>query len=401
MSTTVPKSKLAIDGGIPVRPALLPYGHQCIDDDDVAAVRDALRSDWLTTGPKVAEFEKLFGSAVNAKHAVAVSNGTAALHAAISAVGITSGDEVITTPMTFAASANCVRYQGGTVVFADVREDTLNLDPEAVAAKITDRTKAIVTVDFAGLPSDLDEIDKLARRHGLTVIEDAAHSLGAVYRGRPVGSLFALTTFSLHPVKHITTGEGGMITTDSDRLANSLRTFRNHGITVDARQRELQGSWYYEIDELGYNYRLTDIQSALGISQLRKLPRWLERRRSIAKAYTEAFADVPELETPVVCGDRESAWHLYVIRLNLERLSVGREQIFRALRAENIGVNVHYIPVPWHPYYQRLGYRKGEWPVAEKAYERLISLPMWAAMTDSDVSDTVSAVRKVLTNYRQ
>ena len=392
---------LAIKGGPPVRSTMLPYGRQSLGEDDIQAVVGSLRSGWLTTGPKVPEFEEAFAKTVGARFAVAVSSGTAALHAAAFAAGIGQADEVITTPMTFAATANCVRYQGGMVVFADVREDTLNLDPAKVEALVTPKTKAIITVDFAGQPSDMDDLNALASRHGLTVIEDAAHALGATYRGRQVGALADLTTFSLHPVKHITTGEGGMVTTDDPGMAARLRMFRTHGITTEFRQRETEGSWFYEMTELGYNYRLTDFQSALGLSQLSKLEEWVARRRAIAARYTTAFAAVPEIESPAVLQDRESAWHLYVIRLNLDRLRVGRSELFRALRAENIGVNVHYIPVPWHPYYQSLGHKKGEWPVAEGAYERMISLPIFPGMTDRDVEDVIAAAEKVIAHFRR
>lgn len=391
---------LAINGGPPVRSTMLPYGRQSLGEDDIQAVVGALRSGWLTTGPKVSEFEEAFATAVGARFAVAVSSGTAALHAAAFAAGIGPADEVITTPMTFAATANCVRYQGGMVVFADVHKDTLNLDPAKVEALVTPKTKAIIAVDFAGQPSDMDDLNALASRHGLTVIEDAAHALGATCRGRRVGALADLTTFSLHPVKHITTGEGGMVTTDDPDMAARLRMFRTHGITTEFRQRETEGSWFYEMTELGYNYRLTDFQSALGLSQLSKLEEWVARRRAIAARYTAAFAALPEIETPAVLQDREPAWHLYVIRLNLDRLRVGRSELFRALRAENIGVNVHYIPVPWHPYYQSLGYKKGEWPVAEGAYERMISLPIFPGMTDRDVEDVIAAVEKVIAHFR-
>jgi perosamine synthetase len=394
-------TKLAIDGGVPVRASLLPYGHQIIDDDDVRAVEAVLRSDWLTTGPAVAAFEQAFARRVGAEHAIAVSNGTAALHAAAFAAHIQPGDEVIVTPLTFAASANCVRYQGGTVVFADVRADTLNLDPVRVAEAITPRTRAIVTVDYTGQPSDLAELNALAKQHRLVVIEDASHALGATYGRQPIGALTDLTTFSLHPVKHITTGEGGVITTNDPDLASHLRRFRNHGITSDHRQREQTGSWFYEMIDLGYNYRLTDIQCVLGLSQLKKLSGWVARRREIAVRYTAAFSTWPEIESPATLDDREPAWHLYVIRLNLDRLRVDRARVFAALRAENIGVNVHYIPVPWHPYYQQLGYVKGQWPIAETAYERMISLPMWAGMSDRDVDDVIAALQKVIEAYRR
>ncbi len=394
-------SRLAVEGGTPVRPTMLPYGRQVIDDDDVAAVAEVLQSDWLTTGPVVAEFEQAFAARTSARHAVAVSSGTAALHTAVFAAGIGPGDEVIVPAMTFAASANCVRYQGGTVVFADVRPDTLNLDPAAVEPLITQRTRAIIAVDYSGQPADLDELSTLCRARDITLIEDAAHALGATYRGRTVGSIVHLTTFSLHPVKHITTGEGGMVTTNDPALDARLRAFRNHGITTDHRQRSVAGSWFYEMVELGFNYRLTDIQCALGLSQLTKLDRWLERRRAIAARYATGFAGVPEVDSITVQTDRVPVWHLYPIRLGLERLRVGRAEVFKALRAENIGVNVHYIPVPWHPYYQKLGYTKGQWPVAEDAYERLISLPMFHAMTDADADDVINAVCKVVAHYRK
>lgn len=394
-------SELAINGGVPVRTRMLPYGRQQVGEDDIRAIVATLRSDWLTTGPQGGVFEAAFAAHVGSAHAIAVSSGTAALHAAAFAVGIGPDDEVIVPALTFAASANCVRYQGGKVVFADVRPDTLNLDVARAEAAITPRTKAIVSVDYAGQPSDMDEIRALADHHHLSVIEDACHALGASYRGRRVGTLAHFTVFSLHPVKHITTGEGGIVTTDEAEKAERLRLFRNHGITTVPSQREAAGSWIYEMVELGYNYRLTDFQSALGLSQLKKLADWLIRRRAIAARYTAAFSAMPEIEVPTVLCDREPAWHLYVIRLNLERLRVGRREVFSALRKENIGVNVHYIPVPWHPYYRGLGYTRGEWPVAEAAYERLLSLPIWPGMADRDVDDVIVAVNKVIEAYRR
>ncbi|HVL68443.1 MAG TPA: UDP-4-amino-4,6-dideoxy-N-acetyl-beta-L-altrosamine transaminase [Vicinamibacterales bacterium] len=390
---------LAIDGGAPVRSRLLPYGRQTIDDGDIAAVVAALRSDHLTTGPRVDEFEAAVAAATGARYAVAVSNGTAALHAAVFAAGLGPGDEAITTPLTFAATSNAVLYQGATPVFVDVDPQTLLIDPERIKAAITPRTRAILPVDYTGVPADLDAINEIARAHGLVVIEDAAHALGATYHGRPVGSLASMTTFSLHPVKHVTTGEGGVITTDDDRFASRLKAFRNHGITIDSRQREKTGSWTYEIAELGFNYRLTDVQSALGTSQLQKLAGWVARRRAIAAAYTERLSGHPAIQLPVVPPGVEPAWHLFVILLRLERLSVDRAQVFRALRAENIGVNVHYIPVPWHPLYANAGYERGRWPAAEAAYERLLTLPLWPQMSDDDVDDVVEAVEKVLAHY--
>lgn len=391
--------RLAIDGGAPVRRTLLPYGRQSVDKDDIAAVVEVLRSNWLTTGPTVAALEAAWASKVGASHAVAVSSGTAALHAAASASGIGPGDEAIVTPLTFAASANCVLYQGGTPVFADVQPDTLNMDPMAVEAAITSRTRAIVAVDYSGQPADLDELKDIAYRHGLCLIEDAAHAVGAMYRDQPVGTISDLTTFSTHPVKHITTGEGGLITTNDGDMAERMRWFRNHGVTTDHRQRAEKGAWFYEMVTLGYNYRLTDISCALGLSQLAKLDAWLTRRRSIAMRYTQTFAELPAVQPLTIRADREAAWHIFPILLVTAHLRVDRGQIFAALRAENIGVNVHYIPVYWHPYYVDLGYRRGLCPEAESAYEKLLTLPLFPAMTDQDVSDVISAVSRVVEAY--
>ena len=400
MQITSSKELLAVDGGTPVRNTLLPYGRQSIGDDDIQAVVDVLRSNWLTTGPKVREFEEAFAARVGARYAVSFSSGTAALHGAAFAAGIKPGDEAITTPLTFAATANCVLYQGATPVFADVSADTLNLDPEKIAARITPRTRAILPVDYAGHPADLDSILELAARDGLVVIEDACHALGAEYRGRSTGSIADMTVFSFHPVKHVATGEGGMVTTGRADCAEALRRFRNHGISSEARQRQAEGQWRYEMVLLGFNYRLTDIACALGLSQLKKLEANLLRRREIAARYAAAFRSLAGVTLPAVRAGVNPAWHLYPIRFNLEKLSANRAQVFRALRAENIGVNVHYIPVHCHPYYRdRFGYRGGEYPVAEDAYERLISLPMFHGMSDQDVDDVVAAVRKILAAF--
>jgi UDP-4-amino-4,6-dideoxy-N-acetyl-beta-L-altrosamine transaminase len=396
MSVITKSEALAVDGGTPVRSTLLPYGRQSIDEDDIESVVEVLSSDWLTTGPKVAEFEEAFATRVQAKYAVSFSSGTAALHGAAFAAGLKPGDEAITSPMTFAATANCVLYQGATPVFADVSADTLNLDPDEVKSRITPRTRALLPVDYAGHPADMDAMLELAARHGLVVIEDACHALGAEYRGRSTGSIAHMTVFSFHPVKHLATGEGGMVTTGSADYAEKLRQFRNHGISSDARQRQRDGQWHYEMVALGYNYRLTDIACALGLSQLKKLEANLLRRREIAARYAAEFSSLPEVIVPLVRAEVIPAWHLYPIRLRLERLSTDRAQVFRALRAENIGVNVHYIPVHLHPYYRdRFGYHGGEYPVAENSYERLISLPMFYGMDDQDVDDVIAAVKKV------
>ena len=329
------------------------------------------------------------------------SSGTAALHAAAFTAGLKAGDEAITSPLTFVATANCVLYQGAVPVFADVSPDTLNLDPEKAAARITSRTRAILPVDYAGHPADLRPLLELAERQGLVVIEDASHALGAEYKGRRIGGLSHMTVFSFHPVKHITTGEGGMVTTDNAKFAETLRRFRNHGISSDARQRQSAGQWHYEMVLLGFNYRLTDIACALGIQQLKKLDANLSRRRQIAERYAAAFRQLPEVITPTVRSEVNPAWHLYPVRLDPVKLKADRGQVFQALRAENIGVNVHYIPVHRHPYYaERFGYRGGEYPVAEDAYERLISLPMFHGMSDQDVEDVIHAVEKVISHFR-
>jgi len=393
-------SPLAIDGGKPVRSTLLPYGRQSVDEDDLQAVVEVLKSDWLTTGPKVEEFEKAFATYVGAKYAVAVSSGTAALHAAMFALGIGPGDEVIVPPMTFAATANAVVFQKGKPVFADVNENTLLIDPAQVEAKITPHTKAVIAVDYAGQPCDYDALREIANRHGMTLVADACHALGGTYKGRRVGALADLNVFSFHPVKHITTGEGGMITTDNPEFAQRMLIFRNHGITTDHHQRGQQCSWFYEMLDLGYNYRLTDIQCALGMSQLPKLSEWVVRRQEIAKRYDAAFVKYPALKPLEVRRDISHAYHLYVIKLNLDKLRVDRSKVFNALRAEGIGVNVHYIPVHLHPFYRKqFGTAPEDCPVAENAYERIISLPIFPVMSNEDVEDVVIAVSKVTSEY--
>lgn len=399
-ASLVSAQTLALNGGSPVRATYLPYGRQAVEESDIKAVVEVLRSDWLTTGPKVAEFEEAFAAQVDAAYAVAFSSGTAALHAASFAAGLKSGDEAITTPLTFAATANCVLYQGATPVFADVCADTLNLDPQQVEKKISPKTRAILPVDYAGHPAEMTAILEIARRRAMIVIEDACHALGATYGRKRVGGIADMTVFSFHPVKHITTGEGGMVTTNDKGLAETLRRFRNHGISSEARARQNAGQWHYEMVQLGFNYRLPDIVCALGLEQLKRLEANLARRREIAAVYTTALREIRGIVVPTVRSEANPAWHLYPIRLELDRLSVDRAQIFRALRAENIGVNVHYIPVHYHPYYrERFGERAGEFPVAENAYERLISLPMFHAMTDGDVEDVMHALRKVLGHY--
>jgi perosamine synthetase len=397
---TESRPSLAVDGGTPIRASLLPYGRQSIGADDIQAVVEVLQSHWLTTGPQIGEFEASLAKTVGAPEAVAVSNGTAALHAAMHAIGVGPGDEVIVPTMTFAASANAVLYQGGVPVFADVNSDTLLVDPASVEARLTPRTRAIVAVDYAGQPCDYSALRVLASRHSVALIADACHAIGGAWRGDSVGTLADLSCFSFHPVKHITTGEGGAICTAKPDLARRMRVFRNHGITSDHRQRELTGSWFYEMTDLGYNYRMTDIQAALGRVQLSKLPNWVARRREIAKLYNRRLADLPAVKPLTVHTDASHAYHLYVIALNDNVLRVGRAKVYEALRAEGIGVNVHYIPVHLHPYYKaRFGTDFGLCPNAESAYERILSLPMFPDMTDGDVEDVVAAIVKVTAAY--
>ena len=381
---------------------MIPYGRQFIDEDDIRAVVEVLHSNWLTTGPKVAKFEQIFAKQVGSTEAVAVSNGTAALHAAMHALAIGPGDEVIVPAMTFAATANCVVFQGATPVFVDVDPEKLLIDPDRIIEKITSRTKAVIAVDYAGHPADYDRLKPIAEDYGIALVADACHALGAAYKSRPVGSLADLNTFSFHPVKHIATGEGGMITTDDPELASGMRRFRNHGLTMDHLQREKQDSWFYEMVDLGYNYRITDFQCALGISQLKKLSHFLKHRRKIAKKYDQAFSGMPAIKPLVVDPDILHAYHLYVIRVDFEGLGGDREASFKTLRQKGIAVNVHYIPVHLHPYYRKtFETGPGLCPVAEAAYKQILSLPMFAAITDEETQKVISVVSETVAGYRK
>lgn len=371
---------------------MIPYGKQTIDQDDIQAVVDVLKSDFLTTGPKIAEFEQTVADYVGAKYAVAISNGTSALHAACFAAGIGPGDEVITTPLTFAASANCVLYCGGTPVFADVDPKTYNIDPEDIRRKITDRTKAIIAVHLAGQPCDMDAIHSIAHEYGLIVIEDGAHALGSVYKGKKVGSLSDMTTFSFHPVKPITTGEGGMIVTDNEEFYKKMVLFRSHGITRDdSMMTRNDGPWFYQQFDLGYNYRITDIQCALGCSQMKKLDRFLARRKEIVARYNEAFADCDNIITPYQLSDTESGWHLYIVQVK----NCDRRQVFEAMREKGIGVNVHYIPVYMHPYYQEHGYENVHCANAEEIYSHIISLPLYPGLTSEQQDYVIDTLKSL------
>lgn len=372
---------------------VIPYGRQTIEEDDIQAVVDVLRSDYLTTGPKIAEFEKMVADYVGAKYAVAISNGTSALHAACFAAGIQAGDEVITTPLTFAASSNCVLYCGGTPVFADVDPKTYNIDPEDIRRKITDKTKAIIAVHLAGQPCDMDEIHKIAKEHDLLVIEDGAHALGSVYKGKKIGTLSDMTTFSFHPVKPITTGEGGMIVTDNEEFYQKMMLFRSHGITRDENlMTRNDGPWFYQQLDLGYNYRITDIQCALGSSQMKKLDRFLARRKEIVSRYNEAFADCENIITPYQLPETESGWHLYIVQVK----NCDRREVFEALRERGIAVNVHYIPVYMHPYYQEHGYKDVQCKNAEEIYSHIISLPLYPTLTKEQQEYVIETLKHVI-----
>ncbi len=395
--------KLAIFGGKPVRTEKISYGRQWIDESDIAAVADCLRGPYLTGGPTINKLEDKLCEITTAKHAVAVSNGTAALHIACMALGIKEGDEVIVSAITFAASANCALYCGATPVFADIKPDTYNVDPEDIKRKITKKTKAVVAVDYTGQAVELDEIKKICKENGLFLIEDAAHSIGTKYKGKPVGSLADITTFSFHPVKTVTAGEGGACLTNDERLYKKLRLLRAHGITrdIDEMVNKSDAGWYNEQVMLGYNYRMTDFQAALLLSQLEKLEKFSNRRKEIAKEYDEAFGDMPELILQKTIKESDTTRHLYVLRLNPDKLSCDRREFFDALVAEGIVPQVHYLPVYRHSYYEKLGYKKGLCPEAEDLYEHILSIPFYPLLSEEEINDTITAVKKVVACYRR
>lgn len=393
----------AICGGTPVRDTKLYYGHQYIDDADIQAVIDVLKSDYLTCGPKITELEEKLCKLTGAKYAVVCSNGTAALHMACMAAGVEPGDEVITTPITFAASANCALYCGAKPVFADINDRTYNINPEKVKAVTTDKTKAVVAVDFTGQSVELDKLMAHCKENNLVLIEDGAHVIGTKYKGQPNGSIADMTTFSFHPVKTVTGGEGGAVMTNSEEYYQKLLLARSHGITRDTAlmEEEPHGGWYYEQVSLGYNYRMTDIQAGLLISQLDKLPMFSDRRKEIVAKYDEAFLQIPEIQVQEEIPESDTTRHLYILRIRPEMLTINRREFFDALAAENIMCNVHYIPTYYFPHYQRLGYEKGICPNAEKLYDEMMSLPLYYGMTDKDVEDVITAVKKIVDYYRK
>jgi len=375
----------------------IPYGHQWIDDRDIKEVAEILKTGWITQGPKVKEFEEKLAEYCGAKYAITVSSGTAALHAAYKAAGIGPGDEVITTPLTFAATANAVVFCGGKPVFADIQENALNIEPKEIEKKITRKTKAIAPVDFAGHPCDYDEIFKIAKKYKLLVIEDASHALGSEYQGKRIGSFSDMVIFSFHPVKLITTGEGGMILTNKKDFYEELKILRHHGII----KKPENGGWYYEIENPGYNYRLTDFQCALGISQLNKINKFIKRRREIVAMYNKAFKDIKEIIIPSEKKYVKSAWHIYVIQLVLNKLKVDRKKIFEELQKRGLGVQVHYLPLHLQLFYRKkFGYKKGDFPIAEKYYQRAITLPLFPKMTDKEINKVIEVVKKVINLYK-
>lgn len=379
----------------------IPYGTQNIEQEDIEAVISTLKSDYLSTGPKVKEFETKFAQYVGSNYAVAVSSGTAALHCACLAMGLKKGDEVITTPLTFIATSNAILYCQATPVFVDIDINTFNIDVNKIEEKITPNTKAIIPVHFSGNPCNMEKIMELANKYNLMVIEDAAHALGAVYNNKKIGQIGDMTAFSFHPVKHITTGEGGMITTNNKELYEKLLLFRNHGMTREKEQfvnEEKEGNWYYEQICLGFNYRLTDFQSALGIVQLDKMSKSIKRRKEIANLYEEYLKDIPEIKIPYNCDNKNSVWHLYIIRI-VDK-DIDRKVFFDKLRERNIGVNVHYLPVHCHPYYRGLGYSKGICPIAEKIYEEIITLPIHPKMTNEDVLYIIKSIKEIILEER-
>lgn len=395
--------KLAIDGGKPVRKNRINYGRQWVENEDIKAVEDVLRNDFLTCGPQVEKAERSLEHYTTAKHAVVVSNGTAALHCACLAAGIGPGDEVITTPLTFAASANCALYCGAKPVFADVEPDTYNISPASIEEHITDKTKAVVAVDFTGQAVKIKEIREICDKHGLIFIEDAAHAIGTKYDGKPIGSLADMTCFSFHPVKTITSGEGGAITTNDDGLYRKLVLAHTHGIEHDHEFMEEpphEGPWYYEQVSLGYNYRMTDFQAALLLSQLKKLEKFKARRQEIVNRYNDAFNEMPEIIVQKEIPESDTCRHLYIIRIDLEKLACTRRQFFDAMAAEGVQPQVHYVPVYWFPYYRHLGYELGLCPNAEEVYKGIMSIPLYPKMTDQDVEDVIHAVGKIVEKYR-
>lgn len=395
--------KPALVGGPPVRKEFLPYCLPIIGDDEINEVIETLKSGWITTGPKTQKFEEMFKEYIGSKYAIALSSCTAGLHLSLVAYGIGEGDEVITSPFTFASTANVIVHQRAKPVFVDIDRETYNIDPEKIEDKISDKTKAIMPVHYAGQPCEMDKIIKIAREYKIAVLEDAAHAVGSEYKGQKIGTIGDITSFSFYVTKNMTTAEGGMVTTDKEELANDIRIWRLHGMSKGAWKRySSKGSWYYEILFPGYKYNMTDIQASLGIHQLSKLEDFLRAREKLAKKYTKAFSDMPEIVEPSVKKHMRHAWHLYPVQVNTDLLRTNRDKFIEALRAENIGTSVHFIPLHRHPFYQKtFGFKRGDFPVADHIYERIVSLPLYPRMSMDDLDDVVKAVKKIVEYYRK
>ncbi len=377
---------------------IIPYGRQCIDQDDIDEVVKVLKSNFLTHGPKIQEFEKKLCEYTGAKYAVSVANGTAGLHLAVKSLNLEPGFEGITTPNTFIASANCMIYNQGIPVLADIDTDTHNIDPKEIEGYISNKTKLIIPVDFAGHPCDMEEIYKIAKKHELFIIRDACHSIGALYKGNKTGNCkYAdMTVFSFHPVKHITTGEGGVVLTNNKKLYDKLLLLRNHGIEKNPKKMsKYEGMWYYEMVDLGFNYRITDFQCAMGLSQLEKLENFVSKRKKIAQRYSNAFKDLKNLRIPQKRKGRQSSFHLYVVEIDFEELKISRQDFMTKLVKLGVGTQVHYVPIYLQPYYQKnFGYNRSDYPVSSQFYEKALSLPLYPCMSEADIENVIRAIRK-------
>jgi len=395
--------KPAIEGGKPIREKYLPYGLHWLQDDDINKVVEVLKSNWITTGPTIPEFEEKFKQYIGCEHAVAVNSGTSGLFISVNVADIKNGDEVITTPLTFVATSNCILSRNARPIFADIDKDTFNIDPQKIRERITKKTKAIIPVHFAGQPCEMDEINEIAEEYDLKIIEDAAHSISAEYNGKKIGSSSYLAVFSFHPVKQMTTGEGGMIVTKNSDLAKKSKILRNHGITKETRERfGPKNPWFYEVIATGYNYRMTDIQAALGLNQLKKLKKFQRARERYVKIYDKFFKKTPEIITQHVKKNIKHAWHLYTVLIRSELLKINRNRFIEALRSENIGVNVHYIPVHFHPLFKKnFGFRRGDYPVTEYVYDHIVTLPLFPRMSRNDINDVILAIQKIIDYYRK
>lgn len=377
----------------------IPYGHQWIDEEDIEEVVKVLRSDWITTGPKIEEFENALRRYVGCKYAVAVNSGTSALDIAVQTLNLAAGSEVITTPFTFVATSNAILYNDLKPVFVDIEKETRNINPDEIRKKITDKTKAIIYVDYAGHPCDIGEIKEIAEEHDLYLIEDACHAIGAEYKSKKVGNFADMTVFSFHPVKHITTGEGGAVVTNNEEIHEKLKFLRNHGIDKSALDRfGPEAGWAYDLKFLGRNYRLTDFQAALGIPQLKKLDGFIRRREEIVRMYNEAFEDMPEIETPVVKPYVKHAWHIYTILLN----GINRDEFFSKMRERNIGVNVHYIPIYRFSYYhEHFNFIPKDFPVTEDVFSKIVTLPLFPKMEKEEVTYVADAVKETIAEIKK